>query len=139
MLLETSAYVKGYDGETKWMCVLIEVDDLLEKYNTIWDKVCADIKKEFDSEPVYNRYFLKTKIKSHGNEVTDIYDKEIPKEDSNHTCLAVISLYSACNNDGNYYPEVFLRECKYIKTKVIRNIIDYLESSSVDSDNSDGE
>ena len=25
-----------------------------KKYNTIWDKVSADIKKEFDSEPVYN-------------------------------------------------------------------------------------
>ena len=31
---------------------LIEDDDLLEKYNTIWDKVTTDIKKEFDSEPV---------------------------------------------------------------------------------------
>ena len=29
----------------------IEEDDLLEKYNTIWDKVSTDIKKEFDSEP----------------------------------------------------------------------------------------
>ena len=44
----------------------IEDDDLLEKYNTIWDKVTADIKKEFDSEPVYNKEFLKTKIKCHG-------------------------------------------------------------------------
>ena len=33
---------------------LIKNDDLLEKYNTIWDKFRADIKKEFDSEPVYN-------------------------------------------------------------------------------------
>ena len=43
-------------------------------YNTIWDKVRADIKKEFDSEPVYNKNFLKTKIKPHGDEVTDFYD-----------------------------------------------------------------
>ena len=42
---------------------LIEGDELLEKYNTIWDKVSADIKKEFDSEPVYNKNYLKTKIK----------------------------------------------------------------------------
>ena len=62
---------------------MIEDDDLLEKYNTIWDKVSADIKKEFDSEQVYNKDFLKTKIKSHGDEVTDFYDKEIPKVDSN--------------------------------------------------------
>ena len=28
---------------------LIENDNLLKKYNTIWDKVSADIQKEFDS------------------------------------------------------------------------------------------
>ena len=33
---------------------LIEDDDLLEKYIAIWDKVGADIKKEFDSQPVCN-------------------------------------------------------------------------------------
>ena len=70
MLPNTSAYVKSYDGQTKWIYFLIEDDELLEKYNTIWDKVSADIKKEFDSEPVYNQNFLKTKIKSHGDEVT---------------------------------------------------------------------
>ena len=42
---------------------LIEDDDLLEKQNTIWDNVSADLKKEFDSDPVYNKEFLKTKKK----------------------------------------------------------------------------
>ena len=45
MLLKTKTYVKSYDGQTKWMYFLIEDDDLLEKYNTISDKVNADIKK----------------------------------------------------------------------------------------------
>ena len=76
MLPKTRSYVKGYDGQTKWMYFLIEDDALLEKHNTIWDKVSADIKKEFDNEPVYNKEYLKTKIKSHGDEVTDFYDKE---------------------------------------------------------------
>ena len=44
MLPKTRAYVKSYDGQTKWMYFLIE-DDLLEKYTIIWDKVSADIKK----------------------------------------------------------------------------------------------
>ena len=35
--------MKGYDGQTKWMYFLIEDEDLLEKYNTIWNKVSADI------------------------------------------------------------------------------------------------
>ena len=50
---------------------LIEDDDLLDKCNTFWDKLSADIKKEFDSEPVYNKEFLEIKIKSHGDEITD--------------------------------------------------------------------
>ena len=49
------------------MYFLIEDDGLLEKYNTIWDKLSADIKQEFDSEPVYNKEYLKTKVKSRGN------------------------------------------------------------------------
>ena len=35
----------------------IKNDDLLEKYNAIWNKVSADIKKEFDSEPVTIKIF----------------------------------------------------------------------------------
>ena len=89
-----------------------------EKYNTIWDKVGADIKKEFYSKPTYNKEFIKSKIKSHGNEVTRFYDQEIPKVDSNRTCLAAISLHSALKEDDNYYPQVFLKECKYIEKKI---------------------
>ena len=32
---------------------LIENDDLLGKYNTVWKKVSNDIKKEFDSEKFF--------------------------------------------------------------------------------------
>ena len=85
------------------MYFLIEDDDLLEKYNIIWDKISADIKNEFDSEPVYNKKFLKTKMKSHGDEVTDFHDN-ISKVNSNHTSLAVVSLDSVLKRDDNYYP-----------------------------------
>ena len=55
MLPKTAPYIKSYDGQSKWMHFLIEDDDLSGKCNTIWDKVSADIKKEFDREPVYNK------------------------------------------------------------------------------------
>ena len=35
-------------GQTKWMYSVIEDDNLLETFNTIWDKVSADIKRLFD-------------------------------------------------------------------------------------------
>ena len=55
----------------------IQDDDLLETYNNIWDKISAGITKKFDSEPVYNKNILKTKIKSYGDEVTGFYGKNI--------------------------------------------------------------
>ena len=58
MLPKKSVYIKSYDGQTKWVYFLTENNDLLEKY-TIWDEISADIKKEFDSEPVYNEFLLK--------------------------------------------------------------------------------
>ena len=106
------------------MYFLIKGDDLLGKYNTIWDKVSPDMKKEFDSEPVQNRKFLKSQVKFHGDEVTEFYDKEIPLVHSNHTCLAVISLDSTLKKDENYDPQVFLKECKYIKKNVMKHIIE---------------
>ena len=64
------AYLKSYDGPTKWMYFLIENNELLEKYNAIWDIVSANIKK-FDIEPANKKNFLKTKIESYCDEVTD--------------------------------------------------------------------
>ena len=50
-------------------------------------------------------------------------------------------MHSALNKDGNYYPQVFLKECKYIEKKVIRHINDDLSDCfSCDySDDSDEE
>ena len=58
---------------------------------------------------------MKTEIKPNGDEITDFYNKKIPKVDSNHTCLAEISLDSALKKDINYYPLKFLKECKCIE------------------------
>ena len=58
---------------------------------------------------------MKTKIKSYGDEVTDFYNKEILKVNSNHSCLAVISLDSAIKEDENYYLQVFLKKGKCVQ------------------------
>ena len=106
---------------------MIKDDDLSEKCDTIWDEVSADIIKEFDNEHVYNKSYLKTKLKFHGDEVTDFYDKKIPKLDSNCTCLAVISLDSSLKKDDSCYLQVFLKDCKYIEKKVSGHINDNFE------------
>ena len=57
-------YRKDFD-ETKYVSFLIKDNELLEKCNEIWGKVTNSIKKELNSESVYNKKYLKTKIKSY--------------------------------------------------------------------------
>ena len=58
-----AAYRKDFD-ETNFLCLLIEDDELLEKCNDIWEKVKDNHKKEFDNKPIYNKKYLKAKIKA---------------------------------------------------------------------------
>ena len=43
---------------------LIKDDELLEKYNEIWEKVSNSIKKRFDYEPGYSEKHLITEVKT---------------------------------------------------------------------------
>ena len=60
------------------MYFLIKNDELPEKYNEIRNKVSKVTKERFDSEPVYNNKYLKTKIKSYeGKIITNFYDEQV--------------------------------------------------------------
>ena len=69
-----SAYRRDFDT-TKCMSFLIKDEKLLEKYNEIW--------KKFDSNPVYNKKYIKTNIKSYNGKInTNFRNNKIPKEGS---------------------------------------------------------
>ena len=112
-LLKISAYRKDFD-ETKYMSFLIKDDELLEEYHEIWEKV-KNIKKEFDSEPVCNEKYLKAKIKSYNGKInTNFHSNKILKEGSQFICLSIILIDPVFRTGKNYYPQVFLEECKYV-------------------------
>ena len=60
MLPKTSAYLKSYVGQTKWMYILIEDDDFWKNIILSWIK---NFSKKADSEPTYDKNFLKSKNK----------------------------------------------------------------------------
>ena len=107
-------YRRDFDG-TKYISSLIKDDELLEKYNEIWEKVKSSIKKEFDSEPVYNEKYPKAKIKSYNRKINrSCHNKKIPKEGSQFICLSVILIDSVFRTGKSYYSQLFLEECKYV-------------------------
>ena len=75
----------------------------------------------------------------YGDEATDFLNEEMAKVDSNYTCLAVIEIDFILKKDENYYPQIFLIECKYIEKEkmALRYITDDLENYFEDSDESD--
>ena len=102
-----SAYRRDFD-ETKCISFLIKDDELLERYNEIWEKAISSITKEFDSEPVYNVKYLKAKIKSYNRKInTNFHNNKIPTEHSQLFCLSVILIDSVFRTGKNYYPQVF--------------------------------
>ena len=70
------------------MYFLIKDNELLEKCNKTWVKVGSTIKKGFDSEPVYNEKYLKTKIKSYKGKVNTNFHND--KIGSHCMCQSVV-------------------------------------------------
>ena len=66
----------------------------------------------------------------------------MPKEDSKYICLSVILIDSVFRTGKNYYPHVFLEECKYVvkQEKIPKYIMEDIEvSSDSERENSDEE
>ena len=63
----------------------------------------------------------------------------MPKDKASYKCLSLITLDSVIRTNKKYYPQTFLKECKYVirKNKVENLINDDLDLSS--SDKSDSE
>ena len=130
-----SAYRKAFD-ETKYTSFLIEDNELLERYNGIWDKRSYASGREFDINPVYKKKYLKTRTKSYKGEInSNFHSNGIQKERYETMCLSATLIDTVFRTGKNYYPQVFLEECKYIvKEKKIHNyFIDDMEVFS-DSD-----
>ena len=82
------------------------------------------------------------KIKSSNRKInTNSQGNKIPKQGSHFICLLRILIDSVFRTGKNYYPQVFLEECKYvIKEKMINKYITGdAEISDYDQDSSDDE
>ena len=67
---------------------MIKDDELLEKYNEIWEKVKNTIKKNLIVKLVYNKKYLKAKMKCYNGKInTNFHNNKIPKEGSQFICL----------------------------------------------------
>ena len=107
------------------MYFLIKNNELLAKYNDIWENLKSIMKKEFDSEPVNNEKYLTAKIKSYNGKInTNFHNNKIPKEGFQCFCLSNILIDSVFTAGKHYYPQEFVEECKYaLKEKRCQSLL----------------
>ena len=89
MLPKMSAFRRDFE-ETKYMSFYIKANKLLEKYNETWGRANNIIEKGFDSKPVYNEKYLKTKIKSDGRKVNTIFHNDKMRIEGSHLFLKLV-------------------------------------------------
>ena len=58
-----SGYMKYFENGGKNMSFLIKDDNLLDKYNEIWNKVKKTLNIKFNSMPVYDEKYIKAKVR----------------------------------------------------------------------------
>ena len=127
-LLQMIGYVKKFD-ENVTMSFGVKNKQLPKNYNKIWEKVENLMKKKFESKPVYDNEYIKTKIKIYANSIiTNFHNKEIPKEKAQCECLSIIMLDSVIKANKNYYPQTLLEECKHEQKTYFILILNYIEN-----------
>ena len=133
-----NAYTKYFHKNNKYINLLVSDKKILEKYSKIWYKIKSLIKKELNSEPVYNDKYIKTKIKIYNDKIyTNFQHNKIPKDNEYCACLSAILLDSIfVNSNKKYYLQIFLEKCKYaIKDrKIIYTINEDLKLNESDDE-----
>ena len=106
-------YFRGKKGG-KNMFFMVKDDNVLDKYNKIWDKIKEKLNIKFHSMPVYDETYIKAKVREFDGKIkTNFLGNEVPKENMHYTCIACITIDSVMRMDKKNYPQVYLEECKY--------------------------
>ena len=64
ILPQRSGYIKYFDDGGKNMSFKIKDDNVLFRYNEIWNKIKKTLNIRFHSQPIYDEKYIKTKVKT---------------------------------------------------------------------------
>ena len=139
-------YVKCFD-DNKTMSFLADdtsfgLGKSRNEFLKVWEKIKDLIGKKFDAEPVYSDKSIKTKIKSHNNDIRTNFhgegnSRKVPRENCSYNCLSLMSLDSVIQMGKKYFPQTLLEECKFkLTNKKVEDLItdDFDSSSKSDSE-----
>ena len=119
ILPQMSGYIKYFENGGKNMSFLIKDDDVLDKYNEIWDKIKEKLNIKFHNTSVHDETYIKAKEREFDGVIkTNFLGGKLPKENMHYTCMACITIGSVIKTEKKNYVQVYLEECKYKIKKI---------------------
>ena len=85
---------------------MIKDDNILHKYNEIWNKIKEKLSIKFHSKPVYDQKYVKAKVREFDGAIKTNFlgNDEMPKENMHYTCIACITIDSVMKIEKKNYP-----------------------------------
>ena len=110
ILPQMNGYIKYFDNGSKNMSFFIRDDQVLDKYNKIWDAIKNKLGVKFHSEPIYDKNFIKATVREFDGVIKTNF---LGNKYSFFFCIACVTIDFIVRMDKNNYPPVYLEECKY--------------------------
>ena len=86
------------------MSFLVKGDDVLDKYNEIWNEIKKTLNKTFHSILVYEEKYIKAKVRQFNGVIKgNFLGEEIPKENLHYVCIACITIGSVMKMEKNVH------------------------------------
>ena len=115
---EWSGYIKYFENGGKNMPFFIKDDEVWEKYEQICDVIKNKLGSNFHSEPVYDKTYIKAKVREFDVKIETNFLGNVPKENMHYTCIACITIDSVMSIDKKNHSQVQLEECKHRVKKI---------------------
>ena len=108
-----NAYTEYFNSNSIFMNFLFHNKEIIRKYNEIWNRIKDLFGKEFNSEAIYGGTvkYIKSKLNPCN---TNFYGINVSVKGKNYTQFSIISLDSIISVNGKYYPQILLKDCKYV-------------------------
>ena len=84
-----------------------------EKYEKLWEAVECQIFENLSTKPVREGKYINAKLKTWKDQITTNFHGQIIPHGMYCNATAVLKIGSVYNQGRNYYPQVFVEECKF--------------------------
>ena len=130
ILPQMSGYIEYFENGGKNISFVIKDDDVLDKYNEIWDKIKRKLNIKFHGMLVYDEKYIKAKVREFNGVIkANFLGDEMPKENVHYACIVSTTIDANMRMKKKNYLQVYLEEYKYKmrKTKMAKFINSELE------------